>query len=233
MLRTPGPGVGLPQPAPPPRAPSGAGPGRDVLDGPRRGSAREPSSRSAASTRCRYPHPSVEDIDLGRAAARAASGSLARPVDPGHAPQGVDVPLDGLDRLRPAGHALGSDAGAEPPAGLRARSTSAGATGSARAAAAALGARPLWRPAAHRRRARCVLVGLNGAFYAPARGAPGLPARSPAWPCTLVHHLVASPPCPPGWRSPSSTRCSAGVGAGRTGGRCRARAVDDGRGAAA
>ena len=84
-----------------------AGPADDLLDRARSGAARRVPRRSAASTKTRYPHPSVEDIELGRRLSDAGAADRARPDHPGNAPQGVDAAVDAVDRLRAPRHSLG------------------------------------------------------------------------------------------------------------------------------
>ena len=147
------------------------------------------SSPPAASTRIRYPHPSIEDIELGERLAADGARDPPRPDDPGHAPEALDAALDGVDRLRPPRRPLGRAAAcanrrlsSSLNCGWRHRAERAGVAGRAWSRAS------LGRPAGRRGRARRLVVAQPRLLRAPP------PPHGPAGAVAGVALHVAPPP---------------------------------------
>ena len=140
----------------------------------------------------RYPHPSIEDIELGRPPAAPPARGCARSDDPGHAPQALDAALDGVDRLRPPRRARGWRSRS-----ARRRVSSALNCGwRHRLSARVLRSPPcslrsLRSPRSWPSPASAALVGLNRGFYALLAA----PARAC---CTAVGRRRPARPAPPG-----------------------------------
>ena len=153
----------------------------------------------------RYPHPSVEDIDLGRRLSDAGQPILLDPTIQGTHLKAWTLAFDALDRLRAPGHSLGrarvSPAPAvvvveprlAPPPRARPRASSGSAAALLRRFGVALVA-------------LAVLVALNRSFYALLLRRQGLVRAFAGVGLHAMHHLVAVAAVPVGSRRPLSAR---------------------------